>query len=166
MEYTSAEANKLLSRLKREEELLLQKERLGCEFTAATVENLDDARPEYDYRAVQRELAVLEEKVRKVKHAINSFNATHEIPGFGMTLDCALVYIPQLTRRIEKLQRMSNRLPKERLDSGDGSFIEYRYANYSVAEAEADYIAAAEELSRLQNALDVENNTVKFEIEF
>ena len=166
MLYTSAEANKLLTALNTEHETLRNKEDMSLEFMAATCENPEDARPAYDYDAVQDKLAEIEAKIRRVKHAINTFNLTHEIPGFGMTIDQALVYIPQLTKRKNKLSVMMNKLPKSRVSNFDGSnLINYIYANYDIARAEADYKAAAQELAKLQNALDLENSTVTFEID-
>ena len=166
MKYTSAQANKILVGLNVDRDALLSKEQLGLEFTAATCENLDDARPPYDYAAVQAELAEIEAKIRKVKHAINTFNVSHEIPEFNMTIDMALVYIPQLTQRKNKLAGMRNRLAKMRCQNYDGSnLINYTYANYDIEKADADYKAAAAELAKLQNALDLENSTAEFEID-
>ena len=166
MMYTSAEANKLLNGLNTEHDMLLHKE-LDCrEFTAATCENLEEARPEYDYAECQARLAELEERIRKVKHAINVFNVSHEIPGFGMTIDQALVFLPQLNQRKQKLSAMSMKQAKIRVSNFSGSdLIEYEYANYDIAQAETDYRAAAETLAGLQTALDLENNTVKFNID-
>lgn len=166
MLYTSAEANKLLNGLNSEHERLLKKERAGCTFTAATCENIEDVRPDYDYGCVLSELDATEEKIREVKHAINLFNVTHEIPGFGITIDRALVFLPQLTKRKAKLGEMSEKLPKTRQSNYSGSdLIEYEYANYDIARAEKDYQSTACFLARLQNALDLENSTAKFEID-
>ena len=165
MMYTSAQANKLLGALNAEREMILRKEESVCVFTAATSEDVECARPEYDYGETWRKLEEYEEKIRKVKHAINAFNVTHEIPGYGMTIDQALVYIPQLTMRKRKLEEMGGRLAKTRCYRHGSDLIEYTYANYDVDRALADYKATASELSRLQNALDLENSTVKFEID-
>ena len=99
MKYTSAEAAKLLRRLNEEHEALLELERQSASFVAAVSEDLESIRPAYDLVAVQGELAEIEAKVRKVKHALNVFNSTHTVPGFGMTIDQLLVYIPQLSQR-------------------------------------------------------------------
>ena len=85
---------------------------------------------------------MLEEKIRKLKHVINTFNLEQEVPGFGMTIDQMLVYIPQLTSRKKKLDYMRKKLPKERESSNYGrnsNIVEYRYSNYDIAQAEADY---------------------------
>ena len=43
--------------------------------------------------------------------------------------------------------------------------IEYRYANYDVAQAEADYRAVADEIAALQLELDLVNQTEVFSVE-
>lgn len=57
-----------------------------------------------------------------------------------------------------------------RMESAIGSpsihrHIEYRYANYDVAQAEADYRAVADEITALQLELDLVNQTEVFSVE-
>lgn len=168
MKYTSSEANKLLRRLNEEREAVLEKEQKSSTFLAAMGEDPETVRPKYDYAAAQRTLQELEQKIRAVKHAVNQFNLTHTVPGFDMTVDQMLVYIPQLTARKNKLALMKGRLPKQREAieryGRINSVIDYMYANYDIEAAEADYQAAAAELARAQAALDVLNNTEQMEI--
>ena len=168
MKYTSAEAAKLLRRLSEERDALLEQERQSASFVAAVSEDIESVRPAYDFAAVQKKLAELEWKIRKVKHALNVFNSTHEIPGFGMTIDQLLVYIPQLTQRKMKLREMAASLPKTRVKgrtAASSAVIEYTYANYDVEAAKAAADAAADELARAQTALDKVNSTEAMEIE-
>ena len=84
-----------------------------------------------------------------------------------MTIDEMLVYIPQLTRRKNKLAAMKNRLPMERAEEQYGrraDLIDYSYANYDIAAVEADYEQAADELARAQMALDAANQQETFEL--
>ena len=116
----------------------------------------------------EQQRAELEQRIRKVKHAINVFNATHVIPDFGMTIDEMLVYIPQLTQRKNKLADMKARLPKQRVEEQYGrqsNIIDYSYANYDLTAVEADYEKAADELSRAQLELDAVNQRDTFELE-
>lgn len=125
-------------------------------------------RPSYDYAATQAELARLEKTIRQIKHALNIFNTTHIVPGFNMTVDELLVYIPQLTKRKAKLYEMKGRLPKARepqLYGKGGYVIDYRYTNYDSTAVAQDYAAVSEELAKAQTALDVLNNTEIFELE-
>lgn len=168
MKYTSAEANKLLKKLNEEKAMLLDNESRSAAFSAALGEDVESVRPEYDYESAAQSLDVLNASIRKVKHAINVFNATHTVPGFDMTIDEILVYIPQLTEKKSRLLAMSSRLPKERKSvSGYGAnaVIDYLYANYDVSKAAKDYSAVSELLSRVQTALDIVNNTETMEID-
>lgn len=168
MKYTSSEANKLLRRLNEERNALLDKEEKSSTFLAAMGEDPEALRPEYDYGETQKALAELDRKIRVVKHAINGFNLNCVVPGFQMTIDQMLVYIPQLTARKQKLSQMMSRLPKQR-DMGSlyghtSNIIDYSYANYDIKAAETDYEAVSDELARAQTALDVLNNTETMEI--
>ena len=165
MLYTSAEAAKLLRRLNEEKSSLEAGENQSSTFKAAISEDLEQARPSYDYEGTQKTLEDVDARIRTVKHAISTFNLTHEVPGFAMTVDQMLVYLPQLTRRKDKLARMKNALPKVRDYIRVAGIIEYTYANYDIEAAKRDYDAVSEELARAQTALDVLNNSVKFEID-
>lgn len=166
MKLTSAEANKLLRKLHDDHDALKRMEAESRIFVAATTEKLEDARPEYDYSAVQQKLADLEEKIRRLKHAINLFNVSQPIDDSGMTIDQALVYIPQLSDRKRKLADMRSVQKKSRNTNTRGTnLIEYTYANYDIEQAELDYQKANNELARVQNALDLVNSTVQFEID-
>lgn len=168
MKYTSAEAAKLLRKLNETHAAFMSREEQNTVFVAAIEEILEDARPAYNYEQTQETLAALEQKIRKVKHAINVFNATTQIPGFDLTIDEALVYIPQLSARKRKLAQMALVPPKARINANgymSKGIVEYRYANYDVEKAASDLSAVSDELARLQVALDVVNNSVTLEIE-
>ena len=165
MLYTSAEAAKLLRKLNDDKIDLEENERQSSTFSAAINENIEQARPEYDYEKTRAELEEIELKIRKVKHAINKFNLEHEVPGFNMTIDQLLVYLPQLKRKKTKLNIMKSRLAKTREPVRVAGTIEYTYANYDVAQVKKDYDKISNELSRAQLALDALNTQIKFEIE-
>lgn len=165
MKITSAMAAKHLRKLNDQRNALLNMEEKAKNFTAAIQEDIETVRPAYDYQATQEALKALDEKIRKLKHALNCFNADYVVPETDMTIDQILIYIPQLTARKQKLDSFRSRLPKERKASFErnSAIIEYEYANYDIARAEADYNATADELARIQNALDTVNATVTFE---
>ena len=166
MKYTSAQANKLLKKLNDEYSALLHKEQRSRDFRAAMGEDIESVRPAYDYAKTQARLEELEGTIRRLKHAINCFNTTQVVDGFGITIDEMLVYIPQLTTRKSKLLEMKSRLPKERVEEQYGqqsNIIDYTYTNYDLAVVEADYEKTADELSRAQLALDTVNQRDSFE---
>lgn len=169
MKYTSAQAAKLLRKLDDERSGILSGEEMSSTFRAAVGEDIESVRPEYDYEAVQKAVTELDEKIRKVKHAINMFNVLYVIPEFNMTIDQILVYIPQLNRKRQKLSQMKSILPKARAElsyrASNVNIIDYVYANYDIAEAEKDYNEVSDLLARVQTALDTVNNTVTFDID-
>ena len=166
MRLTSQEAGKLLKKLNEKIQSILNKEQKSASFLASVGEDPETCRPEYDYAATRDELKNLNEQVRKLRHALNVFNATHTVPGFEMTIDEMLVYIPQLTKEKEKLDRMKSALPKSRVENrfGTQNFIDYQYVNYDLKTVEADFEVVSNELSKAQTALDLANSTELFEI--
>lgn len=168
MTYTSAEAAKLLRKLNDEYDALLFKEERSREFHAAVGEDVESVRPAYDYEKTQKELDELEDRIRRLKHAIHRFNITHQVPGFDMTIDEMLIYIPQLTRRKNKLAVMKSKLPKERVAERlgtAGNIIDYIHINYDLKKIEADYEKVSEELTKAQLSLDTVNGAETFEFE-
>jgi hypothetical protein len=168
MKYTSAQAAKLLRKLNDEYSAILNREEMSRSFNAAMGEDPETVRPEYDYAKTQVELDALEKKIRKLKHAINAFNISHTVPGYDMTVDEMLVYIPQLTKRKEKLADMRSKLPKARVEERYGrssNIIDYVYTNYDINAVKSDYESVSDELSKAQLALDEINGSETFEIE-
>lgn len=167
MKYTCAEAAKMLRKLNEELKVLRAKELKGYRFTAAVDEDLESARPVYDYEKTQEEQRRIEAKIRYIKHAINCFNIRTMVPGFDMSIDEMLVYIPQLSERKRKLSDMASFLPKERVSNGYQAtkIIEYTYTNYEIQKAADDLAEVTDELARAQTALDVVNNQEQMDIE-
>ena len=168
MKYTSAQANKLLKKLNSEYRAILWEESKSDTFLAAMGEKPEEVRPEYDYTETQKNLKDIQRSIIKLKHAINLFNVSHTLPGFDLTVDEALVYIPQLSAHVRKLSEMKGRLPKARETQQSysrTSVIDYRYINYDKKTVSEDYDKAFDELSALQTALDTLNNSDTFEID-
>lgn len=168
MKVTSAQAAKILRKLMNEADDLLRLENKCSTFMAAVGEDPETVRPTYSFEETRAKEKELHEKIRKLKHAINIFNSTTKVPGFDMTVDEVLVYLPQLSASVSRLDTMKSALPKERAESygrQNVGLIDYRYANYDIAKAEEEYRKAANTLAELQLALDTVNNTVEFEID-
>ena len=167
MQLTSAQAAKLLRRLKEEKDLLNSEEKNSKSFVAAIQEDVDAVRPAYDFAAMQARLESLDARMRKLKHAINVFNTTTIVDGFDMTIDEMLVYLPQLGEKKEKLTQMSKMLPRRRNDRDYNSSnnIEYLYANFDIEEARAELNRVSELYAKAQTMLDLVNNRDTFEFE-
>ena len=167
MRCTSAEANKLLKQLMDERDRLIRNESQTSRFVAATTEDIENVRPEYNFMEMQDKIREVEQKIRKVKHAINVFNTTHYVDGFGITIDEMLVYMPQLTARKSVLSAMCGKLPKERVAhyGNKPNFIKYEYANYDISAVEKSYKQVSEMIARAQIELDKANSTETMDID-
>ena len=166
MKMTSAEANKRIRQLKDQIRLLESQERNLTSFIAATTENVEEVRPVYSYEETAAKYDALEKEIRKIKHALNRFNAGTVPEGTDMTIDEILVFLPQATERLRKLSGMLARPAKLRAeDTGRTSIIEYEYLNYDLAAVQRDYDALSEKKARVMTALDLTNNTVPFDVD-
>ncbi len=167
MKYTSAQAAKLLSKLQQDYDRIALHETNACTFLASVGEDVEAARPAYDYEKTGEQLLALEAQIRRIKHAVNVFNTSTQVPGFDMTIDEMLVYLPQLSRRKAKLKEMADRMPRSRHDPDYArtTIIDYEYVNYDLDKVKADLDAVTEELSNAQLALDSVNHSSALEIE-
>ena len=168
MEYTSSEANKLLKKLTQDYNDLLSLERQSRTFVAASGEDIESIRPEYDFDDMQERIYDAQMKIRKVKHAINVFNTSTYLSEYSMTIDEALFMIPILKERVNALLGMKNALPKLRdrtYGQGLNPTIDYKYANYDINLAASEYEAQNNILTGIQNDLEHINSTVKFNID-
>ncbi len=166
MKVTSAQAAKILRSLINEFNDLMHLESKASLFIAAVGEDPESVRPAYSFEETREKAKKLNEQIRTLKHAINVFNSTTKVPGFDMTVDEVLVFLPQLNADVSRLGAMKSVLPKERVDTyGRQSvgLIDYKYANYDIAAAEREYREAADTLAKLQLALDTVNSTIEFE---
>ena len=167
---TSAYANKVLKKLNEDKEFWRKKEADGCFYIATTEE--EPIIPEYDYSAVAETIREIDEKIVKVKHAINKANVSSEIAVGDkiMTVDQILVRLAQLNKRKAVLDNLRKQDAKERLNSGYYSSRktapEYKYINYDLATVKADYDRVDGEIAEMQMALDKYNQTFEFEVDF
>ena len=95
---TSAEAAKILRRLRLEKDAIESKEmRQTTYVSTADPSDMALARPDYDYAKTQKTLQEYDHRILTIRHALNLFNLTTEVPGTGMTIDQVLIYLPQLS---------------------------------------------------------------------
>jgi hypothetical protein len=151
-----------------EEKLLIEHEKKASIFNAAVGEDVELVRPDYDFKKYNEELSELQYKIRIVKHALNVFNNTTVLEEFNMTIDQALVALPQLNYRQATLRSMIARPPIERVNSygsGRQALIDYRYANYSIEDAKKLYEEISDQIAALQLAVDEANLQQTIEID-
>lgn len=166
---TSAYANKLLRKLQEDKEYWLDKENEGFIYVAALDE--EPVIPDYDYSAVSANIDEIDEKIVRIKHAINIVNATNEIVvgDMNMSIDSILIRMAMLNKRKSVLDRMRKQQPKTRINSG--SYIsrkttpEYQYINYDLDLIKKEYEDLDSQIAAMQIALDKFNQTFEFEVE-
>lgn len=166
---TSAYANKVLRKLTEDKDFWRSKEREGCLYVAALDE--EPVIPEYDYSEVAKNIAEIDDKIVKIKHAINVANCTNEITvgDSKLTADMILVKMAQLNKRKAILDEMRKQQPKTRINSGMFSTRktapEYQYINYDLDLIKKEYEMIDTEVSAMQIALDKYNQTVEFDVD-
>lgn len=169
MKMTSAYANKVLRKLNEDKAYWINKEQDGIVYVAALDE--EPVIPDYDYTRVATEIAEIDEKILKIKHAINVVNATSEIlvGDKKMTIDMILVKMAQLNKRKVFLDKMRKQQPKTRINdsmySTRKTVPEYRYINYDLDLIKKEYERIDTEIAEMQISLDKFNQTYEFEIE-
>ena len=166
---TSAYANKLLRKLLEDKDFWRGKEHDNCLYVASIDE--EPVIPDYDFAQVSAEIAALDDKILRIKHAINQNNVVNRI-SVGekeMTVDEILVRMAQLGKRKQVLDAMRKHSPKTRINSGlyssRKSAPEYEYINYDLDLVKSEYERIDAEIAAMQIALDKYNQTFEFEVQ-
>lgn len=168
---TSAYAAKVLRKLNEDKEFWRNKESESCTYVASLDE--EPVIPEYDYQKVSETIREIDEKIVKIKHAINLANLTSQVQvgDVTMTVDQILVKMAQLNRRKAFLDSLRKQEPKVRISAGSYAYSahrtspEYRYINYDIEAVKRDYELIDRELGIMQIALDKHNQTFEFDVD-
>lgn len=165
MKVTSAIANKMIKKYQKEIDMLDSAIRQNAVFDAAINENIEDARPDFDFEKTYNEIRGLEEKIVELKHCLNIFNTETEIEidGKKFTIDKLLVYVAQLNKNLFKIGSYVECPVKKRL-ANNGNLIEYRYINFSHDFVKNEHERLSELVNKILVELDTVNSTVLFEI--
>lgn len=161
MKMTCDMANKLVRSLNEERASLLRKEMASKEYSFMDGET--PIVPEYDFGAIQEELQRIEHQIGVLKHVINQFNTTVEVYE-GMTIDEVLVRLPMLNQRKSTLIQMKDKLPEKKQVGYNGKSSIITKTNYDATEVEVEYNRIDKEIMAMQNALNVANMTIEFEV--
>lgn len=166
---TSAYANKMLKKLAEDKDYWRKVEFESYLYTAAADE--EALVPDYDYKTVAAKIEEIDDKICKIKHAVNSANVTSKIVvgNKEMSVDTILVKMAQLNLRKQVLDDMRKRQPKVRLNSSytqpKKAVAEYEYINYDLDLVKNEYERLDNEISMMQLELDKYNQTFEFDVE-
>lgn len=155
-------ANKMVKQLQADKLAIQSKETQDSSYSYLNGETPE--KPEYDFAETQAALRQYDDKIIKLKHAINVFNCTTQLEGLDMTIDAALVRMAMLSNEKNKLNSMRTAQKKSRITTLRG-VSEFTELNYAVEDAQARYEEISKELLAIQQALNIANLTKTFEVD-
>ncbi len=117
----------------------------------------------YDYAATRKAVAEIDERIRKIKHALAVCNCTAVVDDFDMTIGEALVYLAQLNAEYKQLDDLSQNDKLSRRITANG-VLEYTECLYDPEEATRDCEALHSKICKLQVAIDRANLTNYIEV--
>lgn len=167
MQITPDGAYKLILKLENDKKALIEKMDKVATFVVAISEgDPEELRPDFDLKSTVEEIKQIEEKIIKIKHQRNLFNATTVLPETEMTIDEALVKMAVLNREYSRYVAMGRSESKEIVVTFGNSKvdIEYRYTNYPIEVAKKIGNQMYTELQKIQTGLNRVNSTYTFEI--
>jgi len=166
MKTTSALLNKQIKKYQNEISLLKNALAENATYVAATIENVEDVKPDFDFFANYKRIVDLENKVMKMKHRLNLFNTSTKVnvDGIEYSIDELLVLMAQLTNRRMFLIGYVGFPQKKRVNSGN-NLIEYKYPNFNPSELDAEDNAMFNKITNIQLELDSINNKIEFDID-
>ncbi len=117
----------------------------------------------YNYCETRKKIAEIDERIRKIKHALAKSNCTAIIDGFKITIGEALVYLAQLNKEYNQMEVLSNYSKLSRRITANG-VLEYTECLYDPDEVLSDMESLHTKIGKLQVAIDRANLTTMIEI--
>ena len=117
----------------------------------------------YSYAETRKAVAEIDERIRKIKHALAVCNCTAVVDDFGITIGEALVYLAQLNAEYDQLDDLSENDKLSRRITANG-VLEYTECLYDPEEATRDCEALHSKICKLQVAIDRANLTNYIEV--
>ena len=117
----------------------------------------------YDYAQTRKAVAEIDEKIRKIKHALAVCNCNAVVDEFGITIGEALVYLAQLNKEYSQLDELSRYNKLSRRITANG-VLEYTECLYDPEEVVRDMEALHARIGKLQVAIDRANLTNFIEV--
>ena len=171
MKMTSAYANKMIKKLMDDKHYWREIENERHKYIVGIGE--EAIIPEYDFMEVHKTIADLDERIVKIKHALNISNSTNRVSvdGKEYTIDMLLVKMAQMNERKAVLGAMRKLTPKTRvMESGYGRMhktptSDVQCINFDMDIVKREYDHVDVFINELLLALDKYNQTVEFEVD-
>lgn len=154
MKICNSEAMKLIKELEEKKKLVVY-----CEENRSRIsykEGEEKVVTNYDYAATREEIAEIDRKIMKIKHALAAANCSVEVDGFGITVGEALVYLAQLNAEYARLGKLASSEKLSRRITYNG-VLEYTECLYDPEEAAAAQRELYSKICKLQVAIDRAN---------
>lgn len=162
----SSTANKIIRELNEERDRLIsfERENMKRSYTKdEAIQDLNGYLDNYDFVEHNKKIVALENKIGKLKHAINVFNVNTKLPikDFDITVDKALVLLPMLSARKRTLENMlnTNNLSRRTLVNGT---VEYTEINYNKGEVKRQLKVVNSMINSIQDGIDYVNLAIEF----
>ncbi|MDE6474694.1 MAG: hypothetical protein K2O31_03270 [Clostridia bacterium] len=156
MKMCNSEAMKAIKELESKKRKLIYNEDYHSKISYK--EGEEKVLPTYDYSQTRKEICEIDERVRKIKHALAVCNCNTVVDDFGITIGEALVYLAQLNAEYAQLDEMSENVKLSRRITPNG-IIEYTECMYDPEQVAKDMEKLHAKIGKLQIAIDRANLT-------
>ncbi|MDE6605735.1 MAG: hypothetical protein K2K85_06950 [Clostridia bacterium] len=156
MKMCNSEAMKAIKELESKKRKLIYNEDYHSKISYK--EGEEKVLPTYDYSQTRKEICEIDERVRKIKHALAVCNCNTVVDDFGITIGEALVYLAQLNAEYAQLDGMSENVKLSRRITPNG-IIEYTECMYDPEQVAKDMEKLHAKIGKLQIAIDRANLT-------
>ena len=161
MKICNMEAMKQIKQLEEEINLLESEERMNC--VVSYKEGETKTIPNYDYKKVRKLINDANDKIRKIKYALQVVNGSYKIDEFNITIAEALVYLAQLNNEYSRLSFLTSKNKISRRITANG-VLEYTECQYNPEDVKKDQKELLAKISKLQVAIDRANLNCFIEI--
>jgi hypothetical protein len=161
MKVCNKEAMKIVKDLEEKKSYIVGEEERLCR--TFYIQGEEKQKTDYDYAATRTQIAELDKKVRKIKHALAISNCTAVIDDFNISIGEALVYLAQLNDEYDRLSDLAGNTQCTREIMQDGLVI-YREYYFNVKQVAKEAEELRKQINRLQIAIDRANLTNFIEI--
>ena len=163
MKLTSDTANKTIKNLQAEMDAVLAYESQSRTYSHGPTEN--PIVPAYDFNETETKLDAIRGKIAVLKHAVNRFNMETIVPGLNITVDEALGRMAWLHSQKKRLYNMLQIPETGRQRAYGGREPDITHRNFDPVPVKARYDEVCQELMDVQQAINIANLTVTFEVD-
>lgn len=161
MKMTITAANREIKRLKDELSRIKEEELSSRVITHS--EGEEPIQVTYDFQATQARIDEINQKIVKIRHAVNLFNVNYVIPSVGLTVDAVLIRVAMMSEEKKKLQEMLRIQEVSRQASYRS--VEISHRNFDKAQVEDRFRHLSDDLERMWAELDLVNLTETIDVD-